>query len=213
LGIRTLQIRSEYMHPDATKRHSGPDFEMRGRLSSVEPLNSLHYEGCMRLVDPSAAWSSAFLDMARECESAGEHRYALALSDFQAYLQRIGEGRRGEGLPAGWIPGAEFWLEDRGDIVGCARLRFSLTPDLENEGGHIGYDIRPSKRRQGYGTALLALVLVEARGRDIRRVRITCDFDNEGSIKVIERNGGKLAGTGTSPKSGKAVRQYWIERR
>jgi predicted acetyltransferase len=149
--------------------------------------------------------------MARECHAVGDHRYDLALRDFAAYLRRVHDGRRGEGLAPGRVPGTELWLEDVGSIVACARLRFWLTPDLENEGGHIGYDVRPSMRRRGYGTALLGLVLVEARARGIQRVRITCDADNVGSIKVIERNGGKYASSGISPETGASVRQYWIE--
>ena len=165
----------------------------------------------MRLVMPSAQWESAFLEMTRECESAGEHRYALALRDFDAYLRKVESGRRGEGLPAGWVPSAEFWLEQDGKIVGCVRLRLGLTPDLEDDGGHVGYDVRPSMRRRGYGTALLRLVLIEARALGIGRARVTCDDDNLGSIKVIERNGGALAGRGVSKDTGKTVRQYWIE--
>jgi predicted acetyltransferase len=165
----------------------------------------------MRLVTPSVQWQSAFLEMARECESAGERRYALALRDFEAYLRRIDAGRRREGLPEGWVPGTESWLVHEGKIVGCVRLRFELTPDLENEGGHVGYDVRPSMRRLGYGTALLRLALIEARALGLRRILVTCDEDNLGSIKVIERNGGVLAGRGMSKETGKTVRQYWIE--
>jgi predicted acetyltransferase len=149
--------------------------------------------------------------MARECESAGEHRYGLALRDFDAYLRWVEAGRRGHGLPEGWVPGTELWLEHDGKIVGSARLRLRLTPDLENEGGHVGYDVRPSMRRLGYGTALLRLALTEARALGLKRIRITCDDDNLGSIKVIERNGGALAGRGVSKRTGKTVRQYWIE--
>ena len=165
----------------------------------------------MRLVTPSTQWQSAFLEMARECQSAGDLRYALALDDFDAYLRRVETGRRGVCLPEGYVPAAEFWLEDDGMIVGCVRLRLGLTPDLENEGGHVGYDVRPSARRRGYGTALLRLALVEARALGIGRVRVTCDDDNLGSIKVIERNGGVFAGSGVSKRTGKTVRRYWIE--
>lgn len=166
----------------------------------------------MKLVHPSFAWRSAFQNMARECESVGEHRYALALRDFHAYLWRVEEDRRiivrlGEERS----PQLEFWLEDRQTIIGCARLRLTLTPELEQEGGHIGYDVRHSMRRQGYGTALLGLMLVEARSHGLQRARITCDVDNEGSSKVIERNGGKLSGMALSPESGNTVKQYWIE--
>jgi predicted acetyltransferase len=152
----------------------------------------------------------AFEDMAREFEAVGEHRYALALRDFDAYLRTVESARRGN-VPNGRVPGAEFWLEHEGQIVACARLRFELTPDLEHEGGHIGYDVRPSTRRRGYGTALLRLALVEARALGIGRVRVTCDDDNTGSINVIERNGGTLDGRGISRLTGKMVRQYWIE--
>jgi predicted acetyltransferase len=96
-------------------------------------------------------------------------------------------------------------------IVGCVRLRLGLTPDLENEGGHVGYDVRPSARRRGYGTTLLRLALVEARALGLERVLVTCDDDNIGSIQVIERNGGVFSGSGVSKKTGKTVRQYWIE--
>ena len=36
----------------------------------------------MRLVSPAAQWQAAFLEMARECEAAGERRYARAARDF-----------------------------------------------------------------------------------------------------------------------------------
>jgi len=165
----------------------------------------------MRLVAPSTQWQSAFLEMARECQSAGELRYALALGDFDAYLRRIETLRRGDHLPEGYVPGTEFWLQDDRMIVGCVRLRLGLTPDLENEGGLVGYDVRPSARRRGYWTALLRLALVEARALGIERVCVTCDDDNLVSIKAIERNGGVFAGSGVSKKTGKTVRRYWIE--
>jgi predicted acetyltransferase len=165
----------------------------------------------MRLVDPSAQWQAAFLDLARECETAGDPRYSLAIRDFDAYLRRVEAGRHSEGLPDGWVAGSEFWLEHDEQIIGCARVRLGLTPELENEGGHIGYDVRPSMRQNGHGTVLLRLALIEARTLGIVRVRITCDDDNLGSIKVIERNGGVLAGCGVSKDTGKTIRQYWVE--
>jgi len=91
------------------------------------------------------------------------------------------------------------------------RLRFWLTPSLEVEGGHIGYDVRPSSRGRGFGTAALGLVLPEARCRGLERVRLTVDSDNLPSIKIIERNGGVLSGDALSEKTGKPIKQYWID--
>jgi predicted acetyltransferase len=164
----------------------------------------------MRLVEPSARWKAAFSEMAADYAAADEHRYARAAADFDAYLRKLERRSRGEGLPEGWIPGCELWLDDQDQLVACVRLRFGLTPELEDEGGHIGYDVRPSKRRQGYGTILLRLALIHARSLGISRVRITCDADNLGSRKIIERNGGRSPTTTTSRESGKQVLQYWI---
>src|SRR5262245_28678827 len=67
----------------------------------------------MKLVEPSERWESEFLEMAAEWNTFGETRYAAALNDFRAYLRNIEGGRR-EALPAGKVPGTEYWLEDGG---------------------------------------------------------------------------------------------------
>ena len=43
----------------------------------------------MKLIEPSERWNSAFVTMARESFAAGETRYALALTDFAAYLRKL----------------------------------------------------------------------------------------------------------------------------
>jgi predicted acetyltransferase len=59
------------------------------------------------------------------------------------------------------------------------------TPTLALIGGHIGYEVRPSARRQGISTQLLALTLIEARARGLLRVLMTCDVSNHGSARII----------------------------
>lgn len=165
-----------------------------------------------KLLDPSPDEREAFVGMARDWLDHGNDRYRLALEDFDAYLARVYRFRDPAQVPAGWVPGTEFWLQgDAGEIVACVRLRFWLSPALELEGGHIGYDVRPSSRGRGYGTAALRLALPEALRRGIERVRLTADADNLPSIKIIERNGGVLAGEATSERTGKPIKQYWIE--
>jgi len=165
-----------------------------------------------RLLDPSRDKREAFLRMAQDWLEHGNDRYHLALEDFDAYLARLHRFSDAAQVPSGWVPGIELWLEDdAGEIAACVRLRFWLTPSLEAEGGHIGYDVRPSSRGRGFGTAALGLVLPEARRRGLERVRLTVDSDNLPSIKIIERNGGVLSGEAISGKTGKPIRQYWID--
>ncbi|MEW5867934.1 MAG: GNAT family N-acetyltransferase [Chloroflexota bacterium] len=82
---------------------------------------------------------------------------------------------------------------------------------LDLEGRHIGYAIRPVRWRRGYGTHILALTLEKARERGLRRVLVTCDKENTASARIIEKNGGRLAGEALAERSGKPVLRYWIE--
>jgi predicted acetyltransferase len=102
------------------------------------------------------------------------------------------------------------WRGSSASGTAISSLLAGLTPDLEVEGGHIGYDVRPSSRRLGFGTTALRLALREASGIGLSRVRITVDADNLPSVKIIERNGGILSGQAISEKSGKPIKQYWL---
>ena len=92
-----------------------------------------------------------------------------------------------------------------------SRLRPELTPALEIQGGHIGYDVPPSVRRRGYGTQLLRLTLPRAREAGLSKVLLTVDSDNVASIRIIESNGGRLEFDGYVGSLGRVIRRYTIE--
>jgi len=163
------------------------------------------------LVDPDVKYLTALLEMAEEYQASGERRYQAALdaaTDYIAGLQRMAKS---EDLPSRLVPENTFWPMRERRMLGQIRLRHKLNDELKIKGGHIGYDVRPSERRKGYGTAMLTLALEKARARGLKRVMLTCDADNIASEKIIERNGGKLTNTAASPRTGKQILQYWIE--
>jgi len=80
---------------------------------------------------------------------------------------------------------------------------------LRRSAGHIGYGIRPDRRRMGYATLLLGLSLKEAAQLGIGRVRVTCSAANTASEKVIIKNGGVFDSQTISDKE--AVKRFWIE--
>ena len=170
----------------------------------------------LTLIDPTAELKSEFVSMVEEYQAAGERRHkdiaGLIRNDFSEYIRRLENTSRGIGLSPGHVAMTIFWLvRDGAAIVGTGQLRHTLTPDLEHEGGHIGYNIRPSQRRKGYGTRLLGHLLKKARGLGRQRVLLTCDTDNFASARIIEKNGGRLDSDGISRKSGKPISRYWIE--
>jgi predicted acetyltransferase len=108
------------------------------------------------------------------------------------------------------VPFSVFWLVEGDEFIGEASIRHELTAHLLKEGGHVGYGIRPSRQRQGYGRLILALALEECRRLGIERVLVTCLQDNVASARVIEANGGELENVIDDPAGRGPLRRYWI---
>ncbi len=108
-------------------------------------------------------------------------------------------------------PSTYWMVNEKNMIYGVSRLRHTLTKKLELVGGHIGYDVPPSLRRNGYRTILLSLTLGKAKSMGIEKVLVTCDKDNIASVKVIINNGGKLDNEIIDETTGNLHQRYWIE--
>jgi predicted acetyltransferase len=106
--------------------------------------------------------------------------------------------------PAGRVPCTTLWWADDDGWVGRLAIRHRLTDFLLQQGGHIGYDVRRSKRRRGHATAMLRAALPLAAALGLDRVLVTCDDDNVGSRRVIEAGGGVF-----DDQRGRKLR-YWV---
>ncbi len=107
-------------------------------------------------------------------------------------LDKFEKYKKGIDLKPGRVPSSYFWLVDEKSFIGEVSIRHYLTEELNKRGGNIGYGIRLSRQKQGFGTLILKLALVKAIELGLEKALITCDDDNYGSIKVIENNGGIL---------------------
>ena len=166
----------------------------------------------LQLVIPDVAYKEAMLEAAAEMHACGEWEItpeALA-ARFDTLLQELAAARDPATAPPGVLLYIDYWLLEEGTWIGLLTLRPKITENLMRKGGHIGYVIRPSRRRQGYATALLRLGLEQARALGLTRVLLTCADTNLGSRKVIEANGGILEDVIQVDADAPPVRRYWI---
>ncbi|WP_456271394.1 GNAT family N-acetyltransferase [Bacillus sp. AK031] len=166
------------------------------------------------LVQPTMELQEQYLEFYQEWKDCGEDMVPWVIekdpTDFQGMLTFLDNNSKGLGLPEGWVPDSTYWLVDTDQaIVGAVNIRHSLTENLMNAGGHIGYGIRPSARRKGYATQILSLSLEKTKELGIEKVLVVCDEGNIGSEKTILKNSGK-ADADYIEENGNVIKRYWI---
>lgn len=133
----------------------------------------------------------------------------LDYKNFDEYLKGFEEEKNGSLY--GGVPATALWGydEDRNIIVGSVNIRHFLNEGLLKDGGHIGDGVRPSERRKGYASQMIALALEECKKLNIDKVLMVCNKDNIGSAKSIMNNGGILENE-IIDEDGKVDQRYWI---
>ena len=166
----------------------------------------------LQLVKMSEKFKPQLLDMMDEWTKTGETIIPWAIRkvdyhDFDAYPKSLEESEPKEGD----VPASTFFAYDRERdiLVGAVDIRHSLNEALLLDGGHIGDGVRPSERRKGYATAMIALALDECRKLGIEKVLMVCNKENTGSAKSIQNNGGVLENE--INVEGETVQRYWIQ--
>ena len=167
------------------------------------------------LVPPDDRYEKSFAVMVQDFyvhkEMDKYAAFSAALENFSHYVTARLNEEQGIGLSEGFVAAVTYWLTDEVQtIYGTIRYRPVLNSRLSEIGGHIGFDIAPSHRRRGYGTAMLRLLLEKIDPKENNRVLLTCDIDNTGSKKIIENNGGTVTSEIYDDASRKTILRYWI---
>ena len=169
------------------------------------------------LVLPTASVRESFLEAMEEFVAEGaENSQTAAWIEHNApgwqdpeVFETFCEAVRADALeetprPQAHVPCTTLWWVDGDDYLGRIAIRHRLTDFLLEVGGHIGYDVRPTRRREGHATSMLRQSLPWARDLGVDPALVTCDDDNVGSIRVIENAGGELEDVRG------AKRRYWV---
>jgi len=129
----------------------------------------------------------------------------ITFEEFKEWLIASDEFSKVKGLQGWKVPTTIYWLYVDGQPVGFSKLRHFLTEQLLEEGGNVGYAIRPSERSKGYGSMILKMIIEEAKKMNIEKILLTIRNQNHSSIKVALNNNGKIE------KSNEDRHYIWIE--
>lgn len=182
--------------------------------------NNIENKKNAKLFIPSIEYKNTYIEAMKEFLAEGKNldisEGSLTEDDikdlqnnFEGYITKLENKEKGINLPYGYVPASTLWMIDNKEYIGRVSIRHKLTEKPFREIGHIGYAIRPSKRKMGYGNEILKLGLEKAKELGLSKVLLLCDDDNNGSIKVIENNGGILEDK--IEFEDKLERRYWIE--
>ncbi len=162
-------------------------------------------------LDHEAALSALLADFASVGETDVPGWFADPAWPWAKVVGDVNAWGRGERLPNGWSTCTTRFLEEDGELLGLFNLRHELSEGLRRYGGHMGYAVRPSARRQGHATRLCRAGMSLGAELGIERFLLTCEPTNVGSVVVIERCGGVLEDEYFHEGLGRLVRRYWID--
>jgi predicted acetyltransferase len=164
------------------------------------------------LVRPAPRYEASYSEAAAESFEASHGR---APTDSELVMQvratRAFDDNFAELALPDQVPSSTFWLVDGDQYLGRVDIRHRLNKSLTWYGGHIGFEIRLSARRKGYGRLALQLGLAECRRLGLHRVLVTCDATNVASRRIIEANGGILEDVIDLDAQGTQGMRFWID--
>lgn len=119
------------------------------------------------------------------------------INDYSDWIrQKINESK-GINLQKNRVPASTYFVVRKEDdrIIGMVNIRHNINKYLEESFvGHIGYAVRPSERKKGYGTKILEKGLLKLKELGIEKAIIGCYENNVASKKVILKCRGRQIG-------------------
>ncbi len=173
----------------------------------------------MRFVFPNKEYEQKAVEFIQEFHeyhspingTGGLDRF-LEKATYQDWLLKIEADRDIANIPENRVPAYTYFYirEDDDKIIGMINIRLALNDFLRKEGGHIGYCIRPTERRKGYGTRMLMEALMFLKPIGLTNIILTCGKENIASACVIKNCGGVLEDEFYSNTFNQVIQRYRI---
>ena len=144
--------------------------------------------------DKAIEYINEFYEYGSEINGSGNLDKYLKESTYEKWLESLKSSLDIANIPETEVPRITYFYvrEDDERIVGMVNIRLSLNEHFREEGGHIGYSIRPTERRKHYATMMLKDALKACDNVGITEVLVSCNKNNIASSGVIKKCGGAL---------------------
>lgn len=151
----------------------------------------------IKLIRPAIEHKKEALEFREEFFGAGEKvinggELLDQTEIYEEWLSSVKLNANPDTVSPEWVLTDTFFaVDEAGKIIGIIDFRHELKGFLVDF-GHCGYSVRPSERRKGYATKMLALVIEVARTAKLSSLQLSVERSNTPSIRTITKNGGVL---------------------
>ena len=137
----------------------------------------------------------------------------LKESSYEKWIEKVIADIDIANIEGGRLPAFSYFYirETDNKIIGMINIRLALNDFLRNEGGHIGYCIRPTERKKHYATNMLNEALAFCKNIGLINIIISCDKSNIASANVIKNCGGILDAEFYSDTFNEVIQRYMIQ--
>ncbi|MHB1150746.1 MAG: GNAT family N-acetyltransferase [Eubacteriales bacterium] len=166
---------------------------------------------CEKYKQKATEFIQEFYDFSSQINGTGGLDRYLKEYSYSEWLTKVLSDIDIANIPEGRVPAyTYFYVREDDEIVGMINIRLALNDFLRKEGGHIGYCIRPTERRKGYGTKMLRESLGFCKTIGLNEIIISCDKNNLASAGVIIKCGGLLDAEFYSETFNEVIQRYRI---
>lgn len=149
----------------------------------------------VKLVRPTMEMKEAALEFKQEFLENGEmvingSEMLDNMDSYEEWLSSVKNNQYADTVNPNWVVTDTFFAVDGNErIIGIIDLRHTLN-DFLKDFGNSGYSVRPSERKKGYATKMLALIKQVAKETGLSHLQLSVERENEPSVKTILSNGG-----------------------